>query len=119
MGVGGREQLGEPSTSSSSAFLARVERALGRKVSPEQITEIDGKPFLRESEKVLEFGREYSEDPLAKYLIQKPFDAVLKKSSNPEQPLARHKANRLVDNLRKVYEQRNFEERDAILPKYD
>ena len=60
------------------------------------------------------FPREYSKDPLTKYIFQKSFDAALEKFPKMGESLARHKAKKLLNTLRNTYEDLTFEERTAL-----
>jgi len=61
--------------------------------------------------KTIIFPREYSKDPLIKYIQQKTFDAALEEFPKLKSSLAEKKATNLLNKLRNVYEEANFEER--------
>ena len=64
-----------------------------------------------EEPKVITYSREYSKDPLTKYLFQESFDAVLEKYPKMADWLAKRKTKKLLWNLRVAYEDANFQER--------
>jgi len=61
--------------------------------------------------KSVEFGRAYSENPLTKYIFQQSFDSVLEKYPGMNEMFGAHKAKKLLNNLRNVYEDATFKER--------
>ena len=61
--------------------------------------------------KSVEFGRAYSENPLTKYIFQQSFDSVLEKYPGMNEMFGAHKARKLLNNLRNVYEDATFEKR--------
>ena len=61
--------------------------------------------------KSVEFARDYSKNPLTKYIFQKSFDAVLEEYPGMSQMFGTHKAKKLLNGLRNVYEDATFEER--------
>lgn len=65
--------------------------------------------------KTIEFPREYSTDPLTKYIYEKSFDKVLETFPKAKTALADHKANQLIDKIRRTYEQGNFIERQKLI----
>ena len=66
------------------------------------------------SVKTLEFPREYSKDPLTKYIYQKSFDAILDIFPGLKAKLGELKAKKLLNSLRNLYEDATFKERTAI-----
>lgn len=73
---------------------------------PTTITETVTEPV-----KTIEFPREYSKDPLSKYIYQKSFDKVLDIFPKAKEALAKHKAEGLINQLRNRYDTANFQER--------
>ncbi len=65
-------------------------------------------------DKSISFPREYSKDPLTKYIFQKSFDKALDIFPKAKEALASHKAEGLINKLRNTYEKANFQERVAI-----
>lgn len=74
--------------------------------APKTITETVTEPV-----KTIEFPREYSKDPLSKYIYQKSFDKVLDIFPNAKKALINHKAEKLINQMRNRYDTANFQER--------
>jgi hypothetical protein len=70
---------------------------------------------VSEPVKTVEFPREYSTDPLTKYIYQKSFDKILDVFPSAKKALAEHKANTLIDKLRRTYDQGNFTQRQKLI----
>lgn len=64
--------------------------------------------------KTLEFPRKYAKDPLTKYIFEKSFDAMLDNFPKLKSAVAEHKAKKLLNSMRNLYEDANFTERAAI-----
>lgn len=64
--------------------------------------------------KTLEFPRKYAKDPLTKYIFEKSFDSMLETFPKLQSAVAEHKAKKLLNSMRNLYEDANFTERAAI-----
>jgi hypothetical protein len=65
-------------------------------------------------EKIVSFERKYSEDLLTKYIFEKTFDAALEKFPTMKAALAEHKAKHLVNTMRNLSDEANFNERASM-----
>lgn len=65
-------------------------------------------------EKLVTFERTYSEDVLTKYVFEKTFDAALEKFPVMKAALAEHKAKKLVNTMRNLSDEANFNERATM-----
>jgi len=64
--------------------------------------------------KPVEFAREYSDNPLTKYIFQHSFDSVLEEYPGMAQMFGAHKSKRLLNGMRNMYEEATFEERGRL-----
>ena len=97
-----------------SKFADMMDEFVSTKRSPlvyELPSEVKG---VRKVEKSIEFPMEYSKDPLVKYTYDKSFDTLLDTFPKLKDALITNKANKLLNNMRKVYEEGNFKERVKI-----
>lgn len=65
-------------------------------------------------EKIISFERKYSDDIFTKYIFEKTFDSALERFPVMKQALAEHKAKKLVNTLRNLSEEANFNERARV-----
>ena len=65
-------------------------------------------------EKIVTFERKYSDDILTKYIFEKTFDAALEKFPVMRDAFATHKAKKLVNTLRNLSDEANFNERAKV-----
>jgi hypothetical protein len=65
-------------------------------------------------EKIVTFERKYSEDILTKYIFEKTFDAALEKFPVMKTALAEHKAKHLINTMRNLSDEANFNERASM-----
>ncbi|MCF7811448.1 hypothetical protein K9N50_10725 [bacterium] len=61
--------------------------------------------------KSIEYPRQYSDNPLTKYIFQKSFDNVLEEYPGIKEMLATGKSKKLLNSMRNMYEEATFEER--------
>jgi len=64
--------------------------------------------------KTVEFPRQYSKDPLTKYIFQGSFDAAMDKFPKFRAAVANAKANKVINNMRNAYQEKGFRERSLL-----
>jgi len=98
----------------ATKFSSKLDEILSTKRTPIIYNIPAEKDGIVSAIKTLEFPREYAKDPLTKYIFEKSFDAMLDNFPTLKSSVSEHKAKKLLNTIRNLYEDANFKERASI-----